>query len=249
MLRRRWRRRVLPRLAVVLLPVTLGTLALSVLASGVLAWMGAVWFGVALGFWFYAADAAPPHIQRWAAGAEGERRTGRALRRLERLGWHAVHDLDRAAGGNVDHLVIGPAGVFVLDSKAWGRLVRVDSRGATVTPRDNPEAAWTETGRHRALPGAATAVARALAAASRRALPAPRPVVVLWSAFPQRVATSGPVTYVAGEHLADWLLAQPRQLHPEQAAALTAAVDSQLLTRGAAPATAAPAGAPPPARR
>ena len=232
-----------------LVPVTLGALALSVLADGVASWIGAVWFGAALGFWCYAADAVPPHIQRWATGAEGERRTERALRPLERLGWHAVHDLDRAAGGNVDHLVIGSAGVFVLDSKVWGGLVSVDSRGATVTPRDHPEAAWTEIGRHRTLPSAATAVARALAAASGRALPAPRPVVVLWAPFPQRVATSGPVTYVSGQRLADWLLAQPRQLHPEHVAALAAAIDSHLLTRGALAATAAPASAPPPAGR
>ncbi len=231
----------------VLVPVTLATLALSVLARGALAWSGAVWFGVALGFWFYAVDAVPPHIQRWATGAEGERRTQKALRRLERLGWHVVHDLDRAVGGNIDHLAIGPGGVFVLDSKVWSGVVSVDSRGATVTPRDNPDAAWTETGRHRALPRAAAAVARALAGATGRALPAPRPVVVLWSAFPQRAATSGAVTYVHGDHLADWLFAQPRQLHPEHVAALAgAAADDQLLRRhGQQTADTAP----PPARR
>ncbi len=67
--------------------------------------------------WFYALDAVPQHIERWAVGADGERQTEKALRRLERVGWHFIHDLDRPGAGNVDHLAIGPGGVYVLDSK------------------------------------------------------------------------------------------------------------------------------------
>jgi len=56
----------------------------------------------------------------WQRGAAGERRTARLLRRLARDGL-VFHDL--AAPGNsranVDHLVIGPSGVFVIDSKQW----------------------------------------------------------------------------------------------------------------------------------
>jgi hypothetical protein len=56
----------------------------------------------------------------WQRGAAGERRTARLLRRLARDGF-VFHDL--AAPGNsranVDHLVIGPSGVFVIDSKQW----------------------------------------------------------------------------------------------------------------------------------
>jgi hypothetical protein len=33
--------------------------------------------------------------------------------------------------------------------------------------------------------------------------------VVIWGPFPERVAVSGSVTYVAGEHLAEWLTTQP----------------------------------------
>ncbi len=77
-----------------------------------------------------------------------------------------------------------------------------------------------------------------------------RAVVVLWSPFPQRTATSGAVTYVHGDHLADWLLAQPRQLHPKHVAAL-AATDGRLpaLAPGTAGVASGTAGTPPPARR
>ncbi len=96
--------------------------------------VAAVWLGAAASFWFYALDAVPAHVERWAVGADGERRTEKALRRLERVGWHFIHDLDRPGAGNVDHLAIGPGGVYVLDSKAWRGVVIVDSAGATVTP-------------------------------------------------------------------------------------------------------------------
>src|SRR4051812_45683919 len=54
-------------------------------------------------------------------------------------------------------------------------------------------------------------------------VPAAHAVVVVWGTFPQRVATSGDVTYVAGEHLHDWLLGQPSCLSRTQLAALGSA--------------------------
>jgi hypothetical protein len=56
----------------------------------------------------------------WQRGAAGERRTARLLDRLTRDGYVVFHDLavpDSPA--NVDHLVIGSSGVFVIDSKQW----------------------------------------------------------------------------------------------------------------------------------
>jgi hypothetical protein len=48
-------------------------------------------------------------------------------------------------------------------------------------------------------------------------------VVVVWGTFPQRVAASGGVTFVAGEHLHDWLLGQRSCLNRAELAALSAA--------------------------
>jgi hypothetical protein len=74
--------------------VALAALVLSLASEERWAWMGAVWFGVTLGVWFDLVDAVPKHIQNWATGADGERRTERALRPLERAGWLVAHDLD-----------------------------------------------------------------------------------------------------------------------------------------------------------
>ena len=58
--------------------------------------------------------------RNWQRGARGERRTARQLDRLTRHGWVVFHD--RAvpdSRANADHLIIGPAGVFLADSKNW----------------------------------------------------------------------------------------------------------------------------------
>ena len=57
----------------------------------------------------------------WQRGATGERRTARLLDRLSRDGYVVFHDIGVPGNtrGNVDHLVIGPSGVFVIDSKQW----------------------------------------------------------------------------------------------------------------------------------
>jgi hypothetical protein len=64
-----------------------------------------------------------PDAVAWRRGAAGERRTARRLAALERQGWAVLHDLAvPRSQANID-LVIGPGGVFVIDSKQYrGRL-------------------------------------------------------------------------------------------------------------------------------
>jgi hypothetical protein len=60
----------------------------------------------------------------WQRGAHGERKTARLLAQLEPHGWTVLHDLAvPGSRANIDHLAIGPPGVFVIDSKHYrGRL-------------------------------------------------------------------------------------------------------------------------------
>lgn len=56
----------------------------------------------------------------WRKGAKGERKTARMLSKLERRGWHVLHDRSiPGSKANLDHLAIGPGGVWVVDSKYW----------------------------------------------------------------------------------------------------------------------------------
>jgi hypothetical protein len=69
-------------------------------------------------------------VRSWQRGAHGERRTARLLRRLTRDGYVVFHDLAvPGSDANVDHLVIGPSGVFVIDSKQWTGSIHQSADG------------------------------------------------------------------------------------------------------------------------
>lgn len=60
-------------------------------------------------------------------GADGERQTAQALAMLPASDWFVLHDV-RWPGkrfANIDHVVIGAGGVFIIDSKAWSGVVEV----------------------------------------------------------------------------------------------------------------------------
>jgi hypothetical protein len=71
-----------------------------------------------------------PETSAWRRGAAGERRTARLLRRLEQRGWVVLHDLAvPGSAANIDHLVIGPGGVVVIDSKQYRGRLQLDPNG------------------------------------------------------------------------------------------------------------------------
>ena len=59
--------------------------------------------------------------RNWAAGAEGERRVAETLDTLGQYGWLALHDVHWPGRplANLDHVAIGPGGVFIIDAKNW----------------------------------------------------------------------------------------------------------------------------------
>ncbi|ALO10022.1 NERD domain-containing protein [Streptomyces venezuelae] len=60
----------------------------------------------------------PSEWDNWYAGLAGERRVGRELERLSPLGWRILHGIEKSNGGDIDHLLIGPGGVFSINTKA-----------------------------------------------------------------------------------------------------------------------------------
>jgi hypothetical protein len=71
-----------------------------------------------------------PDAVAWRRGAAGERRTAQLLGPLERHGWAVLHDLAVPhSQANLDHLVIGPGGVFVIDSKQYRGRLQLDPSG------------------------------------------------------------------------------------------------------------------------
>jgi Nuclease-related domain len=71
-----------------------------------------------------------PDAVAWRRGSAGERRTARLLGPLERHGWAVLHDLAvPGSAANIDHLAIGPGGVFVIDSKHYRGRLKLDGSG------------------------------------------------------------------------------------------------------------------------
>lgn len=71
-----------------------------------------------------------PVVSRWGRGAAGEELVGYTLDGLRERGWFALHDV-QLDHGNIDHVLIGPAGIFTIETKSHrGRLraAAIDSR-------------------------------------------------------------------------------------------------------------------------
>lgn len=66
--------------------------------------------------------------EAWAKGAEGERRTAHTLHRLGSR-YRVVHDLPMPRGGNIDHVVVGPTGVFTIETKHYSADVVISRHG------------------------------------------------------------------------------------------------------------------------
>jgi hypothetical protein len=63
----------------------------------------------------------------WAAGAAGEAQVAQKLDELAAHGWHVLHDV-RWPGrpkANLDHVLVGPGGVIVVDAKNWTGDVQI----------------------------------------------------------------------------------------------------------------------------
>jgi hypothetical protein len=75
----------------------------------------------------------PQSIRAWGVGARGEELLGEALAAVP--GVSVLHDRRvRGTRGNIDHIVIAPAGVFVVDAKYLEGLIEIRNRGWLFNP-------------------------------------------------------------------------------------------------------------------
>jgi Nuclease-related domain len=65
-----------------------------------------------------------PLVERRDRGATGEEQVGGILDQMSDLGWRVIHDASLGRG-NVDHILIGPPGVFTIETKSHPGPVRV----------------------------------------------------------------------------------------------------------------------------
>jgi hypothetical protein len=141
---------------------------------------------------------------------EAAKRTDALLRGMPQRDWTVVADVDPRHG--VDHVLVGPGGVFAIASrKPDGAGVRVRdgvlwTRRVADARADRPGVAI-----NRQALDAARGLHREIRTRTGRG-PWVHPVVVLWCEFPQRVAESSQIAFVHGRDLRSWLSQRPQQL-------------------------------------
>jgi len=81
--------------------------------------------------------ATPNSITAWQTGAQGELRTGRLLEPLEAEGFRILHDrqIPGSRAANIDHLVIGPPGIYVVETKSLGGSLQIRDNEVFVSGR------------------------------------------------------------------------------------------------------------------
>jgi hypothetical protein len=144
----------------------------------------------------------------WRRGAEGEERVEARLRKLPPT-WRELHDLPMGKG-NVDHLVIGPGGVFSLNTKNLTGRVWV---GAVVL-HNGVRTDYVRNSRHEAA-----AVATRLSRAVGHPVEARGVLVIMCDDLTVKAQPDG-VVVLRRLALLRWLKKRPIVLAPEEVVAL-----------------------------
>lgn len=131
-------------------PLFVCFLALGALGTAVVVGRHVIWFAAA----FFSALALTAffwrkglrRVESYFKGARGEERVAALLDSLP-TGWHVFHDFP-AGKYHVDHVVVGPMGVFSLETKNWNGRVTVEQEDVLVDgvlPDRSPlQQAWNE---------------------------------------------------------------------------------------------------------
>jgi hypothetical protein len=185
-------------------------------------WIAGAATGAFAGGWLVMRDEPPAYVENWHEGAEGERKTAKALKPLERSRLRVVHDV-QARYGNYDHIAVGRSGVFLLETKNLRGIV--DLRGGVLHLRRrlDPDA---DTRLDRIRPRALAAAAALKEDIERRTGHRTwvQAVVVLWSEFPAGLVDDGRCIFIHGPRLRAWMQGRPDALDQIMAEKIAAAI-------------------------
>ena len=152
----------------------------------------------------------------WRRGADGEERVAQSLSRLPH-GWYVFHDLTVGSrGANLDHVVIGPGGIFVLNTKNLSGNVWIAER------------AFLHNGRKTNYLSAAKREGQIATQRLSRAAGLPIVAVPVLVVFADRITIKAPpadARIVEGANIRRWFARQATVLAPDQARAVAKAAD------------------------
>jgi hypothetical protein len=143
----------------------------------------------------------------WRAGAQGERLVAKQLGKLKQ-GWYVLHSVPVGErGSDIDHVVIGPPGVFTLNAKNFQKgRVKVTQSNVYVNGQRRD---YLRNSRHEAR-----RAARLLTSACHRAV-AVAPVIVVIAERLDSKGSPEDVDVVGRRELVRWLSQRPAVLSPE----------------------------------
>lgn len=157
---------------------------------------------VYIAFWLH--DEPPETIAKWARGAEGEKRTAKAIKPLLQEGWKAKHDIDLGRG-NADHVLRSPRGtVYLLETKTLAGLITIHHGVITCRFPDDPEETRRLDPREQVAKTARQLSSEWVRRSGRQA-PEIRPIVVIWGAVENDASSFDGIAYVSGPGLVQFL--------------------------------------------
>jgi hypothetical protein len=150
----------------------------------------------------------------WRRGAEGEEEVAYQLRKLGD-GWRVIHSVPVGTGDtDIDHVVIGPAGVFTLNTKNHlGGRVSVNAKAIDVNGTYQPYIAKSRAEGKRATK---------LISAACGYYVAVRPLVVIMASDLRIKGTPQDVTVVGRKRISKWLAGQTPTLTKDSVDAIYA---------------------------
>ena len=178
----------------------------------------------------------PNSITAWQIGAGGEVRTGRLLAPLESEGFRILHDrkIPRAGSANIDHIVLGPPGVFVVETKSYSGSLQI--RGDEIFVAGRRKNGWIDEVNREAM-AVQTALGAELAALG---LTVTRVICVHRADLPWFKSEVRGVRVVSGKDLISRLRKAVPILSPADIERLAALADARLLPAYVAPRSEAP---------
>lgn len=82
---------------------------------------------IAVAFLAWRAISTKPLMKALHQAIEGEKAVGQYLEKLRTEGYDVFHDVP-GVGFNLDHVIIGPAGAFTVETKTWSKPIRGDAK-------------------------------------------------------------------------------------------------------------------------
>lgn len=127
----------------------------------------------------------PGVVERWQEGAWGEEATAKELSRLDTTQWAVLNDVPNGRY-NLDHVVVGHQGIFVLNSKwsACELVVDVEAQRLQMVNRFDSDLAWMDSRVLRQAKRDAASVSRTVYERTGQRVWV-QPVIVWWGKFAQ----------------------------------------------------------------